>query len=201
MLRVGLTGGLGSGKSFVGHALADLGCLLIQSDDLGRQVQEPGGEAFEGIVREFGPEILTGQGVIDRRRLGAEVFAHPDRLKQLNALVHPFVFARQRKLQSDFFALHPDGITVTEAAILIEVGSYRDYDRLIVAFCRPEQQVERAMARDRLTREEVLDRMRQQMPLEEKLKYADFVVDTSGPKAATLAQTEAVYHSLRSLNL
>lgn len=201
MLRVGLTGGLASGKSFVGHALADLGCLLIQADDLGHQVQEPGGEAFEGIVREFGPGILTGQGVIDRRRLAAEVFAHPERLKQLNALVHPFVFARQRKLQADYFALHPDGIAVTEAAILIETGSFRDYDRLIVAFCRPEQQVERAMARDRLTREEVLDRIRQQMPLEEKLKYADFVVDTSGPKAATLAQTEAVYHSLRSLNL
>jgi dephospho-CoA kinase len=201
MLRVGLTGGLASGKSLVGHALAELGCLLIRSDDLGREAQEPRGEAFEGIVREFGAGILTAEGLIDRRRLAAEVFADPERLKQLNALVHPFVFARQRKLQADFFALHPDGIAVTEAAILVETGSYRDYDRLIVAFCRPEQQVERAMARDRLTREEVLDRMRQQMPLEEKLKYADFVVDTSGTKAATLAQTEAVYHSLRSLNL
>ena len=198
MLRVGLTGGLASGKSFVGHALADLGCFLIQADELGHQVQEPGGEAFEGVVGEFGRGILTAAGVIDRRRLAAEVFHDPERLKKLNALVHPFVFTRQRKLSDDFFAEHPDGIAVTEAAILIETGSYRDYDRLIVAFCRPEQQVERAMARDRLTREEVLDRMRRQMPLEEKMKYADFVVDTSGPKAATLAQTEAVYNSLLS---
>jgi dephospho-CoA kinase len=200
MLRVGLTGGLASGKSFVGHALADLGCLLIRADDLGHQVQEPGGEAYDGVVREFGPGILKADGLIDRRRLAGEVFPDPERLKKLNALVHPHVYARQRKLQSDFFASHPDGIAVTEAAILIETGSYRDYDRLIVAFCRPEQQVERAMERDRLTREEVLDRMRQQMPLEEKMKFADFVVDTSGPKAATLAQTEAVYNKLRSLN-
>lgn len=200
MLRVGLTGGLASGKSFVGHALSELGCLLIRADDLGRQVQEPGGEAYDDVVREFGPGILKADGAIDRRRLGAEVFRDPERLKKLNALVHPHVFARERKLQEDFFASHPDGIAVVEAAILIEIGSYRDYDRLILAVCQPEQQVERAMERDRLTREEVLDRMRQQMPLEEKIKYADFVVDTSGPKATTLAQTEAVYNKLRSLN-
>ncbi len=133
---------------------------------------------------------------IDRRRLAAEVFHDPERLHKLNALVHPWVHSRRRKLEEDFARDHPDGIAVTEAAILIETGSYRDYDRLIVAFCRPEQQVERAMARDRLTREEVLDRMRQQMPLEEKMKYADYVVDTSGPKADTVAQTQAVYNAL-----
>jgi dephospho-CoA kinase len=196
MLRVGLTGGLASGKSFVGHKLADLGCLLIQADELGHRVQEPGGEAYAGVVREFGPGILDGDGCIDRRRLAAEVFRDPERLHKLNALVHPYVHARRRKLEEDFARTHPNGIAVTEAAILIETGSYREYDRLIVAFCRPEQQVERAMARDRLTREEVLDRMRQQMPLEEKVKYADYVVDTSGPKADTVAQTQAVYDSL-----
>jgi dephospho-CoA kinase len=204
MLRVGLTGGLASGKSFVGHTLVDLGCLLIQADELGHQVQEPGGEAYEGVVREFGPGILKEDGgilpaKIDRRRLAAEVFRDPQRLHKLNALVHPWVHLRRRKLEEDFAREHPDGIAVTEAAILIETGSYREYDRLIVAFCRPEQQVERAMARDRLTREEVLDRMRQQMPLEEKVKYADYVVDTSGPKADTVAQTQAVYNSLLGL--
>jgi dephospho-CoA kinase len=203
MLRVGLTGGLASGKSFVGQTLtdlgADLGCLLIQADELGRQVQEPGGEAYEGVVREFGRGILKEDGHIDRRRLAAEVFRDPERLHKLNALVHPWVHARRRKLEEDFARAHPDGIAVTEAAILVETGSYRDYDRLIVAFCRAEQQVERAMARDGLTREEVLDRMRQQMPLEEKVKYADYVVDTSGPKADTVSQTQAVYNSLRNL--
>jgi dephospho-CoA kinase len=201
MLRVGLTGGLASGKSLVGHFLSDLGCLLIQADELGHQVQAPGGEAYEGMICEFGREILNADGSIDRRRLAAEVFRDPERLHKLNALVHPFVRARRLKLEEDFARAHPDGIAVTEAAILIETGSYREYDRLIVAFCGAEQQVERAMSRDRLTREEVLNRMRQQMPLEEKMRYADYVIDTSGPKQDTLAQTQAVYKSLRSLNL
>jgi len=200
MLRVGLTGGLASGKSFVGRALADLGCFLIKADDLGREVQNPGGAAYDGIVREFGSAILSPDGSIDRRRLAAQVFQDPERLKRLNALVHPPVKARERRLQQDFALASPDGIAVTEAAILIETGSYRDYDKLIVATCRPEQQIERSMARDHLTREEVLDRMRQQIPLAEKLKYADYAIDTSGTKEDTLAQTKAVYDSLRSMN-
>ena len=200
MLRVGLTGGLASGKSFVGRALADLGCFLIKADDLGREVQNPGGAAYDGIVKEFGSAILSPDGSIDRRRLAAQVFHDPERLKRLNALVHPPVKARERRLQQDFALASPDGIAVTEAAILIETGSYRDYDKLIVATCRPEQQIERSMARDHLTREEVLDRMRQQIPLAEKLKYADYAIDTSGTKEDTLAQTKAVYDSLRSMN-
>ena len=127
MLRVGLTGGLASGKSFVGHALADLGCLLIQADELGRQVEEPGGEAYDGIVREFGPEILNPDGAINRRRLAAVAFHDPERLKELNALVHPPVAERRLKLEEEFARTHPHGIAVTEAAILIETGSYREY--------------------------------------------------------------------------
>jgi dephospho-CoA kinase len=200
MLRVGLTGGLASGKSFVGRALADLGCLLIKADDLGREVEEPGGEAYNGIIKEFGSSIRNADGSLDRRRLAAEVFHDPERLKRLNALVHPPVRARERRLQEQFAEEHPHGISVTEAAILVETGSYRNYDKLIVAICPPEQQVERAMARDHLTREEVLDRMRRQIPLEEKLKYADYSIDTSGTKEETLAQTRAVYDSLRSMN-
>jgi dephospho-CoA kinase len=201
MLLVGLTGGLASGKSFVGHGLAELGCLLIQADELGRQVQEPGGEAYDDIVREFGREILNDDGSLNRRRLAAVAFHDAERLRKLNALVHPHVRERRLRLEEEFAAAHPRGIAVTEAAILIETGSYREFDRLIVAVCPPELQVERAMARDHLTREEALDRMRQQMPLDEKVKFADYVIDTSGPKEATLAQTRSVYESLRSLSL
>ena len=201
MLRVGLTGGLASGKSLVGRALADLGCFLIKADDLGRLVQEPGGEAYEGIVKEFGREILMPEGAIDRRRLAALAFHDPERLKRLNALVHPPVKARERQLQEEFARRSPDGIAVTEAAILVETGTYREYDKLIVAVCRPEQQIERAMARDGLTREEIMDRVRRQMPLEEKRKHADYVIDTSGAKEDTVAQTRAVYNSLRSITV
>src|SRR5271165_2583439 len=142
-LHVGLTGGLASGKSFVGSVLAELGCFLIQADQLGRDVIAPGGEAFDAVLREFGRDILGADGSIDRRRLGAIVFADAAKLARLNALVHPPVRAHARSLAEAFFRNNPDGIAVTEAAILIEAGSYKNYARLIVAVCRPEQQIER----------------------------------------------------------
>ena len=200
MLRVGLTGGLASGKSFVGRALADLGCLLIQADDLGHQVLEPGGEAYDGVIREFGPGIVRADGTIDRPKLAALVFHDSQRLAALNALVHPPVWARERHLMDDYAAAHPHGIAVVEAAILVETGSYRNYAKLIVAVCSEEQQIERAMSRDGMTREQVLDRLSRQMPLAEKIKYADYVIDTSGAKENTLAQTGAVYQALLTLN-
>lgn len=199
MLRVGLTGGLASGKSFVGRALGEMGCLLIEADLLGHQVMAKGAEAYDAIVAEFGSGILDNEGEIDRRKLGSQVFGNPELLKKLNAIVHPAVRARSRVQAGDFAHRQPDGICVYEAAIIVETGSYRDYDRLIVAICKEEQQVERAMARDHLTREEVLNRLRRQMPLEEKVKYADYVIDTSGTKEHTLEQTRIVYASLRSL--
>lgn len=201
MLRVGLTGGLASGKSFVGRTLADLGCLLIQADQLGHRVIDPGGEAHQQVIAEFGRGILREDGTVDRKKLGSDVFGKPERLEKLSALVHPAVRARIAAEIDTFAVREPHGVAIVEAAILIETGSYRDYARLIVALCPEEQQVERAMARDHLTREEVLERMSRQMPLAEKVKYADYVVDTSGAKERTLEQTRAVYDSLRSLNL
>jgi dephospho-CoA kinase len=197
MLNVGLTGGLASGKSFVGRALESLGCLLIRADDLGHEVEAPGGEAYDAIVDEFGREILRPDGTIDRRVLAAQVFHAPERLQRLSALVHPPVKARERRLRDEFASRQPDGIAVTEAAILVETGSYKDYDKLIVAVCRPDQQIERAMSRDGSTREEVLDRLHRQIPLEEKIKHADYVIDTSGAKEDTLAQTRAVFELLQ----
>jgi dephospho-CoA kinase len=200
MLHVGLTGGLASGKSFVGRTLADLGCFLIQADELGHQVIEPGGEAYDAVVALFGRDILNPDARIDRRRLAALVFADAEKLARLNALVHPPVKARERALAERFAREHPDGIAVTEAAILVETGSYRNYARLIVAVCRPEQQVARAMERDGVSREEVLDRLRRQMPLEDKVKHAHFVIDTSGSKDTTMQQVRTVYEALRRLN-
>jgi dephospho-CoA kinase len=197
MLKVGLTGGLASGKSFVGHALEKMGCLLIQADELGHAVLEPGAEAYDAVIAEFGRGILDSDGRIDRRRLGVEVFNNPERREKLNARVHPPVRARARKLMETFAQREPDGIAVSEAAILIETGSYRNYDRLIVATCGEQQQIERAMERDHLSREEVLARLRRQMPLQEKVKYADYVIDTSGDKQRTLDQTRAVFEELR----
>jgi len=199
LLRIGLTGGLASGKSFVGHALADLGCHLIQADELGHQVMAKGAEAYAPILQQFGQEILDGHQEIDRRKLGAKVFENPELLAKLSAIVHPAVRARSRQLEASFEQEDPHGIIVYEAAILIETGSFRDYDRLIVASCTEQQQVERAISRDHLSKEDVENRLRRQMPLEQKVKYADYVIDTSGSKELTLDQTRTVYASLRRL--
>jgi dephospho-CoA kinase len=200
MLKVGLTGGLASGKSFVGQALAHCGCLLIQADDLGHEVLAPGGEAFEAVVKEFGPDIVT-DGRIDRRRLAARVFADPQALAHLTRLVHPPVIAREEKMMAEFASRQPKGIAVVEGAVLIENGSYKRFDRLIVVACTPAQQIERAMHRDGVTEAEVRARLSRQMPLEEKRKVADFVIDTSGTKQDTQRQVRAVYEELRRIDI
>jgi dephospho-CoA kinase len=201
MLRVGLTGGLACGKSFVGEALAGYGCLLIRADELGHEVLAPGGEAYEPVVKEFGRDILTGDGsgAIDRRELAARVFGSPERLARLNALVHPFVFRREEDLVAAFAEREPGGIAVVEAAILIETGSYERFDRLILVTCTEAQQMERAMRRDGAGEQDVRARLSRQMPLDAKRKFADFVIDTSGSKGDTLRQTRAVYESLRRI--
>lgn len=199
MLRVGLTGGLASGKSFVGQTLAQLGCHLVKADELGHAVLLPGAEAYDAVLREFGREILSPDGFIDRRRLGALVFADPEKLERLNQIVHPLVIRREEELIAAAAQQDPHGIAVVEAAILIETGSYRRFDKIILAVCSEAEQIERAMRRDNLTREEVLARLRRQMPLEEKKKYADFIIDTSGAKNYTAEQTRRVFETLRGL--
>src|SRR5438477_3671593 len=196
MLKVGLTGGLACGKSFVGETLAGYGCFLIQADELGHEVLAPGGEAYEPVVKEFGREILTEDGAIDRRLLAARVFGSPERLARLNALVHPAVLRREEDLMARFAQREPDGIAVVEAAILIETGSHKRFDRLILVTCAEQQQVERAMRRAGAVETDVRARLSRQMPLDCKRKFADFVIDTSASKEDTLRQTRAIYESL-----
>lgn len=195
MLRVGLTGGLASGKSFVGQTLAELGCHLIKADQLGHEFLVPGAEAYESVVREFGPGVVDADGTISRPRLAAEVFDKPERLERLNRLLHPLVIQREEKMLADFQARDPNGIAVVEAAILIETGSYKRFHKIVVAVCTREQQIERAMNRG-LSRQEALARLDRQMPLEEKRKYADFLIDTSGEKEDTLRQVREVHRRL-----
>lgn len=199
MLRVGLTGGLACGKSFVGEEFARLGCLLIQADEIGHQVLSPGGEAYAPVVEEFGKEILTAEGQIDRRLLAQKVFGSPERLAKLNALVHPAVIRREERLIAEFAAREPHGIAVVEAAILIETGSYKRFDKIVLVTCKEEHQLERAMRRDGALEPDIRARLSRQMPLEEKRKYADFVIDTNGNKEDSIRQTRAVYETLRSI--
>jgi dephospho-CoA kinase len=200
-MKVGLTGGIASGKSFVGQALASFGCFVIQADAIGHEVLASNGEAYAEVVREFGGEILAADGAIDRHRLAGLVFADAALLARLNAIVHPAVIRRQEALVAEFLAREPRGIAVVEAAILIETGSYRNFGKLILVFCAPDQQVERALRREGAVEADIRARISRQMPLEEKRKYADFVIDTSGTKENTLAQARAVYQELRIMGL
>jgi dephospho-CoA kinase len=192
LLKVGLTGGLGCGKSFVAAELERLGCNVIHADVLGHEVLAPGGPAHQAVVDLFGTD--------DRGRLASLVFSDPAKLAALNAIVHPAV----RLLEDDIFDRiareDADAVAVLEAAILIENGSYLDYDKLIVVWCEPELQVERALERDpQADRATVMARIARQLPVREKRRYADFLIDTNGTKEDTLRQTREVFSRLQTL--
>jgi len=200
MLVAGLTGGMACGKTFVAGALHDLGCHIIEADELGREVMAPGGGAFHNILQIFGRDILAADGSIDRQKLAARVFTHPPSIAKLNAIVHPAVRARARQEFEAIGQADPRAIVIYIAAILIESGAYREAAKIIVVTCRREQQIERAMQRPGAVQADVLARLATQMPLEEKLKFADYVIDTSGTKEDTLRQTREVYEELRRLS-
>jgi dephospho-CoA kinase len=199
MLKVGLTGGYATGKSFVAGELHRLGCKVIHADKLGHCVLQPDGEAYLPTVETFGREILAPDGTIDRKRLGAIVFASPALLETLNGIVHPAVFRLEEKALHEFLQHDPACIVVIEAAILIETGRYRNFDRIILTTCSEEIQIVRAMSRDKLQREQVLARLRNQMSAEEKKAYAHYVIDTGMPKAETTKKVENVFRQLKSL--
>lgn len=199
MLKVGLTGGYASGKSTIARELEQLGCHLIYADALGHQVLMPGGEAYEPAVRLFGKSILNADGTIDRKKLAAIVFNDAARLAELNALVHPAVFRLEAEKLQQFEAQDPHGIGVIEAAIMIESGGYKNLQRLIVAVCGKETQIERAMARDEISRAEAEARIARQLSDEERIRLADFVIRTDGTKEETLAHVRRVHAELRQL--
>ena len=198
MLRVGLTGGIATGKSTVGAMFVELGCHLIESDQITHQLFEPGQAVHAAVVQQFGKRILAGDGTIDRRILGDIVFKDPQARAKLNSLVHPAIIQRQQEWLKEMDAQDPGGIAIVDAALMIEVGTYKNYDKVIVVTGSPEIQRERLRARSALSEEQIESRIRSQMPTEEKMKYADFVIDNSGSIESTRAQVERVYRQLRA---
>jgi len=199
MLKVGLTGGMACGKSFAAAALGKLGCHIIEADDVGHEVLNPGGEAYDAVLDEFGDEILDERGMIDRARLAERVFGDPAKLEKLNAIVHPAVRARASRQFREIGAREPHSVVVYVAAILIESGAYKEVDKIIVVSCAREQQIARAMHRPDATEADVMARLERQMPLEKKKEFANYIIDTGGTKEDTLRQTEIVYQDLRRL--
>jgi len=197
MLRVGLTGGIATGKSTVGAMFVDLGCRLIDSDRITHQLLEPGQAVHAAVVKEFGERILAPDETIDRRILGGIVFRDAEARGKLNSIVHPAVIQRQKEWLEQVEAEDPRAIAMVDAALMIEVGTYRNYDKVIVVMCSPEIQRQRLRARSTLSEEEIESRIRSQMPMEEKVKYADFVIDNSGTIEQTREQVGLVYGQLR----
>ncbi|MGI8655693.1 MAG: dephospho-CoA kinase [Pyrinomonadaceae bacterium] len=199
MLRVGLTGSIGVGKSFVAKVLAESGCHVLDADQTAREVVRRKTAGLGAVVEAFGEEVLREDGELDRARLGAIVFADEGKRALLNATLHPFIIAAQDKQLNDWEEKYPDEIAVIDAALMIESGGYKRFDKLIVVHCRPELQLERLMARNNFTLEEATRRINTQMPQKEKLRFADYRIDTSEGFASARRQAEDVYRRLRLL--
>ena len=200
MLKVGLTGSIAVGKSYVVSVLAELGCVTFDADKVAHSVMEPGRPAYDDIVSEFGDGVLAADSSIDRQKLGAIVFANEARRKRLNEIVHPRVIEEQNRLLAEAEAKHPEGIAIIDAALMIESGGYKRFDKLIVVYCDRETQIERLMQRNRITREDAERRVAAQMSSNEKRKYADYEIDTTGTFEETRQRVVEVLSTLKRLH-
>ncbi|GAB4244122.1 MAG: dephospho-CoA kinase [Acidobacteriota bacterium] len=195
LLKVGLTGGIACGKSHVLRCFSELGAYPIDADAIAHELIEVGRPAYREIVERFGEGVLDSAGRIDRKRLGALVFRDAVAREDLNRILHPKIIQEEARR----LLLCDPGKTpmaVVDAALMIEVGTYRRYDVIVVAYCPPPLQVERLMRRNGLSREESLLRLESQMSVYRKLAYADYVIDTTGPYETTEAQVRHVFHDI-----
>jgi dephospho-CoA kinase len=200
MLKVGLTGSIAVGKSFVLAVLAELGCRVLDADATAREIVAVGSPGLQVVVESFGKEILLPDGNLDRAKLSSIVFEDEQKRLRLNSILHPFIIAAQDEQIRRWEKEDPNGIAVVDAALMIESGGYRRFDKVIVVHCRPEVQLQRLITRDGLTRREAEQRIAAQMPQEEKKKFADFLIDTSDGFENARQQTEAVFRRLSKAN-
>ena len=201
MLKVGLTGGIASGKSVVGEMFAALGAQVIQADEISHQLMQPGQAVYQEVVRHFGREILNPDGSVNRSRLAELVFGNkPSRVQELNQIVHPAVIRRQQEWMEQVRQRDPHAVAMVEAALILEASMAGSLDRLVVVTCRPEQRVERWARRLKVDQEtarrEVARRMAAQLPDEEKIRAADYVIDNSGSLDETQRQVKEVFGKL-----
>jgi dephospho-CoA kinase len=200
MLKVGLTGSIAVGKSFVCTCFRELGCRVLDADQTAREVVAPGTEGLSRIVQEFGAGVLTVEGQLDRKRLGNIVFADEARRKLLNSIVHPLVIESQDKWLAKQERADPGGVAIVDAALLIESGGYKRFDKLVVVWCEPAIQLKRLMLRDNLNRPEAEKRIGAQMSQDEKKRFADHLVDTSNGKDDTRRQVVDIFSEWHAAN-
>jgi dephospho-CoA kinase len=197
MIKVGLTGSIAVGKSFVLAAFRELGCQVLDADRTAREVVAPGTVGLARVVEEFGDAILLPDGSLDRAKLGSIVFADEDKRLLLNSIVHPLVFEAQDRWLREVEETDPDGIAIVDAALMIESGGYKRFDKLIVVWCEPELQLQRLKSRDKLSDDDAKRRIASQMSQDEKKSYADLLIDTSNGFEDTRRQTAEVFRQLK----
>ena len=207
MLKVGLTGGIASGKSVVGEMLVAKGAYLVQADRIAHSLMSPGEPVYNEVVRHFGRDILNRDGSVNRAKLAEAAFGPPAAgktvppIEELNRIVHPAVIRSQNEWMNAIGMQHPQGVAIVEAALILEAGAEDHFDRLVVVTCNPEQRAVRFAARQKTdlesARKEVARRMAAQLPDEEKIKAADFVIDNSGTLESTREQTGRVWQQLK----
>jgi len=210
MVKVGLTGGIASGKSVVGEMFAGMGAFLVQADRIAHSLMLPGEPVYNEVVLHFGREILNPDGSINRAKLAEVAFGPPDtaegkrasRIEELNRIVHPAVLRSQDEWMRAIGAQNPQAVAVVEAALLLEAGAGDRFDRLVVVTCSTEQRIARFAARQKIdleaARQEVARRMAAQLPDEEKIKSADYVIENSESIDQTRAQAREVWEKLRT---
>ncbi|NPV28422.1 MAG: dephospho-CoA kinase [Firmicutes bacterium] len=196
MRVIGLTGGIASGKSLVSRLLRELGALVIDADQIAREVVEPGKPAYHSILREFGNQVLNPDGSLNRQALGRLVFSDPRKLERLNQITHPLIIAEIQKLLKSYRLLFPEKAVVLDAPLLYEAGLESIVDEVWVVYVDYPTQLQRLMERDGLTREEARRRIEAQLPLEEKVKRADRVIDNRGTPEETALQVRKFWNEI-----
>lgn len=199
MLKVGLTGSIAVGKSYVCEVFRELGAFVLDADQTAREVVQPETIGLQKIVENFGAEILQQNGELDRLKLGTIIFADASKRQLLNAIVHPLVHEAQAKWLEECERKDPNGIAIIDAALMIESEGYKRFTKIIVVWCDSDIQLKRLITRNNLTEAEALRRINSQMPQDEKKKYADFLIDTSKGFEEARRQTVEIYEQLKVL--
>lgn len=198
MLVTGLTGGIASGKSFVAEIFSRLSAKIIDADLIVRDLLKPGMPAWKEVSEHFGKEIMAPEQSIDRKKLGNIVFNNAQERDWLNKRLHPRVFSVYRDEIKRLSSTGQASVIIFDAALLVETGYYKNVDKLVVVYCEPEQQLSRLMERDQLNYEQASARINSQMPLTEKRKYGDFIIENTGTREETERQVRAIYRQLKT---
>ena len=196
MFVVGLTGGIASGKSVVSNMLRDLGASIIDADEISREVMIPHTKCWEEVIASYGSELLLEDLTIDRKKLAISVFKDSKKIKKLNRIVHPYIMQRIEEMIDEMRGKDPQALVIVDAALLVETGVYKHYDKLIVVYVNKETQLKRLIIRDAMSEEEAESRIDLQSPLTEKLKVADYIIENEGSLSKTREEVEKVYKAL-----